>query len=274
MTPFYFRQNASPKITSKLKKLFKNTPKNSYEFGFIILLAIFVMKNDLSFQFHFNTVKNQTVTSENLESFSILQPISNLFESKKVDDKAENQNFSIISVDENLSNDYSNMTYQNEKNISTLSMPGIAKIKKQQNYVKRFAEVARSEMKKYGIPASITLAQGLIESNAGDSRLSKENNNHFGMKCFSNKCKKGHCSNFTDDSHKDFFRKYETAWESYRAHSIMLGGDRYKHLKKLKKSDYKGWARGLKKAGYATDKNYAKKLIHIIEEMELYQYDD
>ena len=128
-------------------------------------------------------------------------------------------------------------------------------------------------MRKYGIPASITLAQGLIESNAGESRLSKENNNHFGMKCFSKKCKKDHCSNFTDDSHKDFFRKYTTAWESYRAHSIMLGGDRYKHLKKLDKSDYKSWARGLKKAGYATDRRYAEKLIHIIEEMELYQYD-
>jgi flagellum-specific peptidoglycan hydrolase FlgJ len=166
------------------------------------------------------------------------------------------------------------MTYlENAKNVSNISASGTQKIKKQQNYIKRFAEVARSEMRKYGIPASITLAQGLIESNAGDSRLSKENNNHFGMKCFSKTCNKGHCANFTDDSHKDFFRIYETAWESYRAHSIMLGGDRYKHLKNLKKSDYKGWAIGLQKAGYATDKRYAEKLIHIIEEMQLYQFD-
>lgn len=273
MTQFYFGQNSPSKAISKLKRLFKNAPKGSYKIGFIILAAIFLLKNDLSFQFHFNTAKNQSTTSKELESFSILQPISNLFERKKINDNVENQNHSINS-DKNLSNDYSNMTYQNEKNVSSLAASGVAKFKKQQNYVKRFAEVARSEMKKFGIPASITLAQGLIESNAGDSRLSRENNNHFGMKCFSKKCKKGHCSNFTDDSHKDFFRKYQTAWESYRAHSIMLGGDRYKHLKKLNKSNYKGWARGLKKAGYATDKRYAEKLIHIIEEMELYQFDD
>jgi flagellum-specific peptidoglycan hydrolase FlgJ len=174
----------------------------------------------------------------------------------------------------NTSNDYSNMTYQKAaKNVSSLTVSGTAKIKKQQNYITRFGEVARTEMKKYDIPASITLAQGLIESNAGDSPLSIENNNHFGMKCFSKSCHKGHCSNFTDDSHKDFFRKYETAWESFRAHSIMLGGERYVHLKQLKKSDYKGWANGLQKAGYATDKRYAEKLIHIIEEMELYQFD-
>ena len=129
-------------------------------------------------------------------------------------------------------------------------------------------------MNKYGIPASITLAQGLLESNVGESRLSTRNNNHFGMKCFSKSCGKGHCSNFTDDSHKDFFRKYGSAWESYRAHSKMLGGKRYRSLKKLGKKDYKNWAKGLKKAGYATDKRYAEKLINLIETLELYQYDD
>jgi flagellum-specific peptidoglycan hydrolase FlgJ len=219
-------------------------------------------------------VKNQLAASESIEEFSIINPISNLFKSEKEADEIEKQAKPIANYDGNWSNDYSNMTYHKKtKNTSNIVKPNIAKIKKQQMYVKRFAEVAKSEMRKFGIPASIILAQGLIESNAGHSRLSKENNNHFGMKCFSKKCKKGHCANFTDDSHKDFFRKYETAWESYRAHSILLGGKRYKHLKKLKKSDYKGWAFGLQKAGYATDKRYAKKLIHIIEEMKLYQFD-
>ena len=140
-------------------------------------------------------------------------------------------------------------------------------------YVKRYSEIAITEMKKYGIPASITLAQGLLESDAGGSRLSRKNNNHFGIKCFSKKCGKGHCSNFTDDTHKDFFRKYDNVWQSYRAHSIFLQGKRYASLKKLGTKDYKGWARGLRKAGYATDKRYADKLIKIIEVMKLDKYD-
>ena len=174
--------------------------------------------------------------------------------------------------DGNLANTYSNMTYSFGKNESSKSKT--SKRKKQEAYVNRFVEVAQKEMRKYGIPASITLAQGLIETNAGDSRLAKQNNNHFGMKCFSKKCGKGHCANFTDDSHKDFFRKYKSTWESYRAHSKLLMGKRYRHLKKLGSEDYKGWARGLKKAGYATDKRYAEKLINIIDELKLYQFDN
>lgn len=148
-----------------------------------------------------------------------------------------------------------------------------AKAVQQEKYVARFAKVAQSEMQKYGIPASITLAQGLLESNAGQSRLAAKNNNHFGIKCFSKKCKKGHCTNFSDDSHKDFFRRYDTAWESYRAHSTLLQKNRYKRLYELDRRDYKGWAKGLLEAGYATDKRYAKKLVRLIEELRLYEYD-
>lgn len=144
---------------------------------------------------------------------------------------------------------------------------------KQRKYVARFAKVAQAEMEKYGIPASITLAQGLLESNAGESTLAVRNNNHFGIKCFSRRCKPGHCSNHTDDSHKDFFRKYNSAWESYRAHSRLLRANRYKPLYKLPSDDYVGWAHGLKKAGYATDKYYSEKLINLIEELSLHQYD-
>ncbi len=144
--------------------------------------------------------------------------------------------------------------------------------KEQITYVKRFARVAQGEMQKFGIPASITLAQGLLESNAGKSPLASEKNNHFGIKCFSKKCKKGHCSNFSDDSHKDFFRNYNTAWESYRAHSEFLQGNRYKHL--LQETNYKVWANGLVEAGYATDQSYGRKLINLIESLELYRYDE
>ncbi len=229
MTQIYFRRISLPKSLLKIKRLFKWSSKNNIKLGLIILLSIFILKNDLSFQFNINTVKNQVMASETFEDFSFIEPISKLFESKKETSSNE-------VINEVLSNDYSNMTYhEKSKNASGLTSSSLRKIKKQRNYIKRFSEVARSEMRKYGIPASITLAQGLIESNAGDSRLSNENNNHFGIKCFSKKCKKRHCSNFTDDSHKDFFRIYGTAWESYRAHSIILGGKRYKHLKKLKK---------------------------------------
>jgi len=176
--------------------------------------------------------------------------------------------------DGTLANTYSNLTYTNPKFATkNTSIAVTKKRKKQLAYIERFVKVAQTEMEKYGIPASITLAQGLLESNVGESRLSIRNNNHFGMKCFSRSCGKGHCSNFTDDSHKDFFRKYGSAWESYRAHSKMLGGKRYRSLKKLGKKDYKNWAKGLKKAGYATDKRYAEKLINLIEGLELYRYD-
>jgi len=140
-------------------------------------------------------------------------------------------------------------------------------------YVKKYASVAMQEMKAYGIPASITLAQGLLESNAGESALAEKNRNHFGIKCFSRRCHRGHCSNFYDDHHKDFFRIYDSVGESYRAHSKFLLKPRYRQLFKLKRNDYKGWARGLKKAGYATDPKYADKLIALIEDLELYRFD-
>lgn len=145
---------------------------------------------------------------------------------------------------------------------------------KQTTYVKRFAKVAQKEMTEFGIPASITLAQGLLETNAGESPLATKHNNHFGLKCFSRTCNKGHCTNFSDDSHKDFFRKFTSAWESYRAHSLLLkNGDRYQALFELPKTDYKAWANGLSSAGYATDKQYAKKLVRLVEGLRLYEYD-
>ena len=147
------------------------------------------------------------------------------------------------------------------------------KRRRQLDYVDRYVDIARREMEEFGIPASITLAQGLLESDAGKSRLATQNKNHFGIKCFSKTCKKGHCRNFSDDHHKDFFRVYDSAEKSYSAHSHLLLADRYRDLFKLASNDYIGWAFGLKKAGYATDKHYAEKLIYLIEDLELYRYD-
>ena len=140
-------------------------------------------------------------------------------------------------------------------------------------YVTDYQQVAINEMHQFGIPASVSMAQGLIESRCGESTLSVKNNNHFGLKCFSHNCKKGHCSNFTDDSHKDFFKKYGTATESWRAHSQLLAQGRYKSLHDLSKDNYEGWANGLQRLGYATDTEYATKLITIIEQYNLAELD-
>lgn len=139
-------------------------------------------------------------------------------------------------------------------------------------YIARYSKIAIGEMNQFGIPASISLAQGLIESRAGTSTLAVSNNNHFGMKCFARNCAKGHCSNHTDDTHKDFFKKFPSAWQGWRAHSQLLASGRYTKLKRYGR-DYKAWAHGLKSAGYATDRTYAEKLIGIIERYDLYKYD-
>jgi len=130
-------------------------------------------------------------------------------------------------------------------------------------YIARNKSMAKVEEMLYGIPAEITLAQALLESDAGQSRLARQNKNHFGIKCFSRKCNQNHCSNFTDDSHKDFFRIYPSIEESYRAHSLFLLKDRYKSLFNLAPTDIEGWAYGLQQAGYATDKTYGKKLTRL-----------
>lgn len=142
-----------------------------------------------------------------------------------------------------------------------------------ENYIKKYTAVAKVEQEKFGIPVSITLAQGLLESDAGESRLARASINHFGIKCFSGHCKKGHCKNFADDTHKDFFVVYANAWQSFRAHSEFLKQNRYKELFKLKKNDYKAWAKGLKSAGYATDKKYDEKIIRLIEVLKLNKLD-
>jgi flagellum-specific peptidoglycan hydrolase FlgJ len=148
-----------------------------------------------------------------------------------------------------------------------------AKQRRQMAYVDRFAKVARMEMEKFGIPASITLAQGLLESSAGKSVLAHKHNNHFGIKCFHRNCSPDHCFNYADDSPKDRFRSYTTAWESFRAHSNFLMRDRYKKCRSYGAKDYKRWAKGLAEAGYATDPAYGEKLIRLIESLELYEYD-
>lgn len=138
-------------------------------------------------------------------------------------------------------------------------------------YIKEYAPLAVEQMNKYRIPASITLAQGLLESGAGRSVLARKSNNHFGIKCHGWKGRKVY---HDDDAKGECFRAYRKVEDSYEDHSKFLkNGPRYAFLFKLKITDYKGWAKGLKKAGYATDRSYANRLITIIEDYDLYKYD-
>ncbi len=141
------------------------------------------------------------------------------------------------------------------------------------DYIELYKDLAVKEMNRVAIPASITMAQGILESGNGNSTLARKSNNHFGIKCHSDW--KGKKVYHDDDKKGECFRKYKTVYESYIDHSEFLTGKkRYASLFDLKTTDYKGWAKGLKKAGYATDPKYAHRLIKIIEENKLYLLDE
>lgn len=138
-------------------------------------------------------------------------------------------------------------------------------------YVERWKDEAIAQMNNHGVPASITLAQGILESADGNSPLAKYANNHFGIKCHD---WTGETFIQDDDRSNECFRKYENAEDSYNDHSLFLKNrERYSDLFLLATTDYKGWAHGLKKAGYATNPQYAYLLIQVIEENDLHQYD-
>ena len=142
-----------------------------------------------------------------------------------------------------------------------------------QIYIDNFQEIAKHNMKVHGVPASITLAQGVLESGAGKGRLSTIANNHFGIKCHTGWT--GESVRHDDDAAQECFRKYDDPADSYKDHSLFLTSRPwYNPLFKLDKGDYVAWAKGLKTSGYATDPKYPEKLIGIIERYELYKYDD
>ncbi len=207
--------------------------------GVLLILGALVSRPELSFSLSINGVGEwiSVVESHTIQQLGVAQPVS--YKVREADKKE-----------------------------------WTAKELRQLAYVKKYAPMAVKEMRTHGIPASVTLAQGLLESNVGKSRLATNNNNHFGIKCFSKSCNKGHCSNFSDDTHKDFFLVYKDAEQSYRDHSRLLQKDRYAGLFKLAVDDYSAWSHGLRKAGYATDPRYADKLIGLIEALELDRYDE
>jgi flagellum-specific peptidoglycan hydrolase FlgJ len=141
------------------------------------------------------------------------------------------------------------------------------------DYIAQYKDIAMGNMKNYGIPASIILAQGILESGAGKGDLALSSNNHFGIKC--HKDWVGESVRHDDDSAQECFRKYKDPSESFRDHALFLTGkSRYATLFTYEKGDYKAWAKGLRAAGYATDPRYPEKLISYIERYELHQYDN
>ncbi len=241
---------------------------------FLLFLCGYIFfHKDISVSFGFNAAGQWNLAGLHTPEPPV-QPVS--FETEKVESSAASAAPPAKKWKNRKANTFSNLTfvlspdYAQRKGLD----PAIAREKVQacKDYVTRYAATAIQEMEVFKIPASITLAQGLLESNAGDSRLSVESNNHFGIKCRS-KCRGCTCRNYTDDDVYDMFRVFESPWESFREHSRLLTGARYRHLKKLERGDYKGWAYGLKKAGYATDRRYAEKLIQIIDFLDLHEYD-
>lgn len=152
-------------------------------------------------------------------------------------------------------------------------LSGQNRVRSYEDYIDRYSDLAITHMRLYEIPASITLAQGILESGAGMSDLARRSNNHFGIKCHNGW--RGDVVKADDDLPNECFRKYDRVEDSYQDHSeYLVNGSRYSPLFALSITDYKGWARGLQKFGYATDKAYANKLIKIIEDYELYRFDD
>ncbi len=170
-------------------------------------------------------------------------------------------------------------TQRQLKEASDLVFDGFAKKKGQElnqhtlNYIEDFKFIAIKKMLEYDIPASITLAQGILESGSGRSELTKNTDNHFGIKC--HKGWEGKTYYYDDDEAQECFRKYSDPEESFNDHSYFLTSrSRYASLFELELDDYKAWAHGLKDAGYATDKKYPQKLIKYIEDYELHRYDE
>ena len=159
-----------------------------------------------------------------------------------------------------------------KKKLKQIEKPIIPVIRTTEDYIEYYNKIAMDEMRQYKIPASITMAQGILESGYGETTLARKANNHFGIKC--HKDWKGKKIYHDDDEENECFRSYRNPVKSYKDHSLFLvNRDRYRFLFDINKKDYKAWAEGLKKAGYATDPEYSKKLISLIERFSLSKLD-
>jgi flagellum-specific peptidoglycan hydrolase FlgJ len=201
-----------------------------------------------------NATKSPIVTTKQVASKTKKKAV-------RTTNKANNPNYSTASGEKQNRNEVIEST---SRTVVTNDVIG--------NYIYQYKDVAMSNMKTYGIPASIILAQGILESGAGRGDLAVSANNHFGIKCHVDWT--GETVRHDDDARQECFRKYNQVAESYRDHALFLTGrTRYASLFTLEKDDYKAWAKGLRRAGYATDPKYPEKLISYIERYNLGEYD-
>jgi flagellum-specific peptidoglycan hydrolase FlgJ len=280
-------------------KMQTNKVKTGIQLSFAAAVLFFLTQREFSFQFNMKATESANAFAAPINEKPVSKPKFQTQEASLIPSSALwweeiKDNQPTIEEKLNLANpatavgaaltDAQQKEAAKFSNLGFLLNPGLAKklgvsdavvaYKRQKclDYINTYLAVAQEEMDIFGIPASITLAQGLVESNAGDSRLARNENNHFGIKCKS-KCLGCRCANYTDDDQYDMFRIFESPWYSFREHSKLLTGNRYKHLLKLPITDYKNWAHGLQAAGYATNQKYAKTLIDVIEKLELHKYD-
>lgn len=165
-------------------------------------------------------------------------------------------------------NHYSDLEERLNEKVEEVDLSGLNPV---ELYIYNFAGIAQEEMRLYGIPASITIAQGILESGSGNGNLTRRSNNHFGIKCNGWQGEKVY---HDDDEAQECFRKYTDVRYSFRDHSLFLSErSRYRFLFDYRSDDYSSWARGLRKAGYATDPSYPEKLIRLIERYQLHAYD-
>jgi len=297
---FNFSEKYQKKYLNKSKEWLR---KNWFNLSLLAFAILILTQKDITMEFTMRNnpgdgteLTNQPSTNESAKVVPALAPLSSGAEKESTN---TNQQFGWGDLPDlirntgskgNLSSPKSTMTNEEEvasypnirfllfpkmSNSTNLSESAINSLNnKCKAYARRFAPVAMAEMGRYGVPASITIAQAILHSNAGDEILATKNNNHFGIPCFSKECAKGHCSHYGSETHKSFYRNFNTAWEGFRAHSLLLTNKKYRHLLKLDKNDYKGWAKGLQKAGYSKDAQYAAKLIRIIDAMQLSELDN
>lgn len=273
MTNYTYSAQRSAPITIVLPAYFRRIKENWFNLLILGLMIHLIFQKDITIRFQLH---DRELIAAELPAAPIGPSAKKMSAVLPIGDLDIKEEATLSKADERLANTFSNLTfilnpsYAKRKNVPDRVVA--LKVKNCLDYVRRYAGEAQQEMRDHGIPASITLAQGLLESNAGDSRLARESNNHFGIKCRS-KCRGCTCRNYTDDDIYDMFRVFEKPLESYEEHTKLLTSKRYRHLLNLGRKNYKDWAFGLKKAGYATDKRYAEKLIQIIEALQLDRYD-
>jgi flagellum-specific peptidoglycan hydrolase FlgJ len=264
-------------LKSKLKIFLIKANVKATEFGLrwyhlvaVLFSLILLLKIDFTYSLNIVDDANNLKSDERVFGFAYLhdlkKPDIKTSEVKKVDQKTK------INKDEKPKKSADKERLGENSEFAPSNPDKLDKFTTEE-YIKKYKSIAISEMKRTRVPASITMAQAIIESASGNSRLARQINNHFGIKCHSRNCKKGHCMNYSDDSHKDFFRKFNTPEESYRAHSAVVLKERYTSLLRGRK-DYKAWAYALQNGGYATGKKYAAKLIRVIEMYNLHKLDN